>query len=319
MYGATSGEVGISQINGAINQAILAIKPKPSYDTYFLSQWLRREKTSIVNTYIQGGQGNLSGNIVKGLILSAPVNVEEQRKIGAFFKSIDDLLALHQRELDNTKTLKQTMLSKMFPKDGANVPEVRFAEFTDPWEQRKLGDFGYFYYGKSAPKWSVAEDAETPCVRYGELYTKHSEKIDKIYSYTNIPKENLKFSTGNEVLVPRVGEKPLDFANCSWLSIPNVAIGEMISVYNTEQNPLFTSYMFNAKLKYEFAKRVEGGNVSNLYYAYLEDIPISFPSISEQEKIAAFLDGISDLIALHQREIETYQTMKKTMLDKMFV
>lgn len=199
-----------------------------------------------------------------------------------------------------------------------NTPEVRFPGFTGDWEQRKMGAFGYFYYGKSAPKWSVTEDAKTPCVRYGELYTKHSEKIDKIYSYTNIPKEDLKFSTGNEVLVPRVGEDPLDFANCAWLSIPDVAIGEMISVYNTEQNPLFTSYMFNSKLKYEFAKRVEGGNVSNLYFAYLEDIPVSFPSFAEQEKIASLFDEISSLITLHQRKLNNVKNLKAGLLQKMF-
>ena len=168
-----------------------------------------------------------------------------------------------------------------------------------------MGEYGYFYYGKSAPKWSVTEGATTPCVRYGELYSKYNEKIDKIYSYTNIPKDNLKFSTGKEVLVPRVGEDPLDFANCAWLSVPNIAIGEMISVYNTDQNPLFTAYMFNGKLKYEFAKRVEGGNVSNLYYTYLEDIMISYPCIEEQKKIVELLDNLDNLITLHQRKVET--------------
>ncbi|QUH31149.1 restriction endonuclease subunit S [Vallitalea guaymasensis] len=201
-----------------------------------------------------------------------------------------------------------------------NVPKRRFKEFdkNDDWEQSIIGKTGYFYYGKSAPKWSVTKDSKTPCVRYGELYTKHTEKIDRIYSYTNIPRKNLKFSTGKEVLVPRVGEDPLDFANCSWLSISDVAIGEMISVYNTEQNPLFTAYMFNALLKYEFAKRVEGGNVSNLYYVYLEDIPVSFPSIDEQEKITTFLTNISNLITLHQRKLEKMKALKKAYLTEMF-
>ncbi|MCT4686454.1 restriction endonuclease subunit S [Vallitalea sp.] len=204
--------------------------------------------------------------------------------------------------------------------DEKNVPKRRFKEFEDTkaWIRSKIGKTGYFYYGKSAPKWSVTIDAKTPCVRYGELYTKHSEIIDKIYSYTNIPRDNLKFSTGKEVLVPRVGEDPLDFANCSWLSISDVAIGEMISVYNTEHNPLFTSYMFNALYKYEFAKRVEGGNVSNLYYAYLEDIPVSFPSIDEQEKIATFLKYISNLITIHQRKLEKMKALKKAYLMEMF-
>jgi hypothetical protein len=92
-----------------------------------------------------------------------------------------------------------------------------------------------------------------------------------------MPKENLRFSKGTEVLIPRVGEDPMDYNHCTWLSIPNVAIGEMISVYNTMQNPLFTATMFNATLQKEFAMRVEGGSVTNLYYEKLKNIQVSFP------------------------------------------
>lgn len=85
LYGATSGEVGISHINGAINQAILAIKPNSKYNSHFIAQWLRKQKVQIVNTYLQGGQGNLSGNIVKDLVISIPKNENEQQEIGTFF------------------------------------------------------------------------------------------------------------------------------------------------------------------------------------------------------------------------------------------
>ncbi|MDQ8621756.1 restriction endonuclease subunit S [Enterococcus sp. FR008] len=197
-------------------------------------------------------------------------------------------------------------------------PQLRFKGFTDDWEERKLGEVGYFYYGKSAPKWSVTEDAETPCVRYGELYTKYGAKISNIYSHTNINPKNLKFSTGNEVLVPRVGENPLDFSLCSWLSIPNVAIGEMISVYNTNENPLFISYYFRSQMKYEFAKRVEGGNVSNLYYSYLEDIDLYIPKLEEQIAISKFFEKLDDTIALHQRKLDLLKEQKKGYLQKMF-
>ena len=197
-------------------------------------------------------------------------------------------------------------------------PQLRFEGFTDDWEERKLGEVGYFYYGKSAPKWSVTEDAETPCVRYGELYTKYGAKISNIYSHTNINPKNLKFSTGNEVLVPRVGENPLDFSLCSWLSIPNVAIGEMISVYNTNENPLFISYYFRDQMKYEFAKRVEGGNVSNLYYSYLEDIDLYIPKLEEQIAISKFFEKLDDTIALHQRKLDLLKEQKKGYLQKMF-
>ena len=80
-------------------------------------------------------------------------------------------------------------------------PTLRFPQFTDSWEQRKFEEWGYFYYGRSCPKWSVTEDATIPCIRYGELYTKFGAKIDKVYSYTSVSPENLRFSTGKEVLI----------------------------------------------------------------------------------------------------------------------
>lgn len=208
----------------------------------------------------------------------------------------------------------------MMRKNKKFVPKRRFKEFknADAWEKRKLGEYGYFYYGKSAPKWSVTNDATTPCIRYGELYTKYGAKIDKIFSFTNIETKNLKFSNGTEVLIPRVGENPLDFANCSWLSVPDVAIGEMISVYNTKENPLFVSYYFNSQLKYEFARRVEGGNVSNLYYTYLEEIDISFPEWKEQTMIANFFEKLDNVITLHQHKLEKMKVLKIAYLSEMF-
>ena len=181
------------------------------------------------------------------------------------------------------------------------------------WEQRKLDDWGNFYYGRSCPKWSVAEDATIPCIRYGELYTKFGAKIDKIYSYTNMSPENLRFSNGTEVLIPRVGEDPMDYNRCTWLSMPNVAIGEMISVFNTDNNPLFTATMFNATLQHEFAMRVEGGSVTNLYFDKLKNIEVSFPTKEEQEKIATYFDHLDHLITLHQRKIGIF--IKKMPID----
>ena len=199
-----------------------------------------------------------------------------------------------------------------------NTPNIRFKGFTDDWEQRKLGDWGDFYYGRSCPKWSVTEDATIPCIRYGELYTKFGAKIDRVYSYTNMPPENLRFSKGTEVLIPRVGENPMDYNHCTWLSMKDVAIGEMISVFNTDNNPLFTATMFNATLQNEFAMRVEGGSVTNLYFEKLKNIDVSFPSIREQEMIAAYFENIDNLITLHQRKCDETKKLKKFMLQKMF-
>ena len=267
-----------------------------------------------------------SGGTIKHFTLkpanASPIifpGLSEQQKIGAFFKELDKTIALHQRKLEKTKALKSAYLSELFPVEGERKPKRRFAGFIDDWKQGTVGEYGYFYYGKSAPKWSVTKDAIIPCVRYGELYTKFGAKIDKVYSYTNISKENLKFSTGNEVLVPRVGEDPLDFANCSWLSIPNVAIGEMISVYNTEENPLFISYYFNSQLRHAFAKRVEGGNVSNLYFTYLENITISIPNKEEQDTIANFLESLDSVVEHHQHKLEKLKNIKQAYLNELFV
>ena len=113
LYGATSGEVSISRIKGAINQAILAIYPHEGFSPYFLAFWLRREKKNIVSTYLQGGQGNLSGSIVKSLEVSIP-SLPEQEMIGACIASLDKLITLHQRELEKLKNIKKACLEKMF-------------------------------------------------------------------------------------------------------------------------------------------------------------------------------------------------------------
>lgn len=113
LYGATSGEVSISKLKGAINQAILAIQPHQNYDNQFLMQWLKKSKKYIIDTYLQGGQGNLSGNIVKNLPVDLPT-YDEQHQIGAYFKHLDNLITLHQRKLEKLKNIKKSCLEKMF-------------------------------------------------------------------------------------------------------------------------------------------------------------------------------------------------------------
>ncbi|WP_423731808.1 restriction endonuclease subunit S [Hafnia paralvei] len=113
LYGATSGEVGRAKICGAINQAILAIVPRAKICPEFLAHWLRKNKGNIVNTYLQGGQGNLSGQIVKNLILKIP-DFDEQTAIGNYFQKLDSLINQHQQQITKLNNIKQACLSKMF-------------------------------------------------------------------------------------------------------------------------------------------------------------------------------------------------------------
>jgi len=199
-------------------------------------------------------------------------------------------------------------------------PKLRFYEFRNKngWEETNIGSIGNFYYGKSAPKWSLEENASTPCVRYGELYTKFGSIITETYSRTNIKPSELRFSKGGEILIPRVGEKPEDFGkNCCYLPLRNIAIGEMISVFETVQNPLFYTYYFRNLYK-DFAKVVEGQNVKNLYYSELETLTVFRPSSSEQQKIADCLSSLDELIEVEDKKLEVLQRHKKGLMQELF-
>ena len=298
-----SNPYGIIKTNkgktGIVSTLYAVYKPKNNVGAEFVQIYF--ELDSRMNSYMhplvnKGAKNDMKvsdENALKGSVIFP--KIDEQKAISKYFAQLDHLITLHQRKC------------------------YRFIDIAlDAWEQRKLDSWGTFYYGRSCPKWSVTEDATIPCIRYGELYTKFGAKIDRVYSYTNMPPENLRFSKGTEVLIPRVGEDPMDYNHCTWLSMPDVAIGEMISVFNTDNNPLFTATMFNATLQNEFAMRVEGGSVTNLYFEKLKNIEVSFPSIQEQEKIAAYFENLDHLITLHQRKCEETKSLKKYMLQKMF-
>ena len=113
LYGATSGEVGIAHIKGAINQAILAIEPHKGFDSSYIAFWLRAQKATITETYLQGGQGNLSGTIIKNLDLPVP-SYSEQQRIGGLFDKLTSLITLHQRKLELLRNTKKSLLDRMF-------------------------------------------------------------------------------------------------------------------------------------------------------------------------------------------------------------
>ena len=301
--GSTIGKVAQTSQESTTNQQINAVEPYDNFDDDFIFTSLENISGSIKAIASNQAVPIVNKTTFGETEIKVPSELAEQQKIGAYFRNLDHLITLHQRKCEETKSLKKYMLQKMFPENGKCVPKIRFSGFSDDWEQRKLDGWGTFYYGRSCPKWSVTEDATIPCIRYGELYTKFGAKIDRVYSYTNMPPENLRFSKGTEVLIPRVGEDPMDYNHCTWLSMPDVAIGEMISVFNTDNNPLFTATMFNATLQNEFAMRVEGGSVTNLYFEKLKNIEVSFPSIQEQEKIAAYFENLDHLITLHQHKL----------------
>ncbi|KMY80204.1 restriction endonuclease subunit S [Leuconostoc mesenteroides subsp. dextranicum] len=302
LYGATSGEVGISQINGAINQAILAIKPSSGYSSEFIMQWLKLQKQKIIDKYLQGGQGNLSGSIVKDLVLNVP-DFEEQQKIGSFFKQIDDTIALHQRKLDLLKEQKKGFLQKMFPKNGAKIPELRFEGFSDDWEERKLGEiFNYEQPTKYIVKSTEYDDNfNTPVLTAGKSFL--LGYTDEISGIKNATVENPvvifdDFTTGSHYV---------DFP----FKIKSSAM-KLLSLNDNSDNFYF---MLNALKNIKYVPQSHERH----WISKFSSFEIYKPSQEEQQKIGAFFKKIDDTIALHQRKLDLLKEQKKGFLQKMFV
>ena len=308
--GANAGKINRVSGKYSVTDNTLIIDSKSEVlDNCFTEGFL--EKFNLNRLIFGSGQPLITGGLLKNIKINLP-NLPEQQKIANFLTAVDTKLQQLSTKKETLEQYKKGVMQQLFSYKKRLVVNGEL-------RKGKLIDFGHFYYGKGAPKTSIVPNAPTPCVRYGELYSTYNEEIKEIKSYTNVNPKDLKLSEGGEVLVPRVGEDPLEFANCSFLPFPNVAIGEMISVYNTNEDGLFMTYYINAKLKKELARKVEGGNVSNLYFRYVQEIEVEIPSKFEQEKIVNFLKVLDLKIEAVQTQISNTQAFKKGLLQQMFV
>ncbi len=303
LYGATSGEVSISKINGAINQAILDIKPYDGYSSHFIMQWLKLQKQKIVDKYLQGGQGNLSGSIIKKLVLSVP-NTEEQQKIGTLFKHLDELITLHQRKLDNLKVLKKTLLSKMFPKNDEKYPEIRFSGFTDAWELRKLGDMGKTFSGLSGKKKEDFGHGNARFVTYMNVFN-NTIASPKLLETVELDNKQHKIEFG-DVFFTTSSETPEEVGMSSiWLdNLENVYLNSFCFGYRTniEISPYYLAFVLRSpNIRKRFMVLAQGISRYNISKNKVMDISIPIPDIDEQQKIGMVFKQLDSLITLHQR------------------
>ncbi|MDT2900360.1 restriction endonuclease subunit S [Lactococcus lactis] len=305
LYGATSGEVGISQINGAINQAILAIKPCDGYNSHFLMQWLKLQKQRIIDKYLQGGQGNLSGSIVKNLVLNVP-NFEEQKKIGTFFKQLDDTITLHQRKLDLLKEQKKGYLQKMFPKNGSKIPELRFEGFTDDWEQRKLGDEVRIVMGQSPNSENYTDDPNDYILVQGNADMKNGRVLPRVWT-TQVTKQAEKDDLILSVRAP-VG----DIGKTAY----DVVIGRGVAAI--KGNEFIFQNLGKMKSDGYWTRYSTGSTFESINSTDIKEAIISVPAIEEQDKIGSFFKQLDNTIALHQLKLDLLKEQKKGFLQKMF-
>lgn len=317
LYGATSGEVCRAKISGAINQALLAIIPKEKWNSDFLVEWFRKEKSAIVDNFLQGGQGNLSAQIIKDLNIKCPSD-KEQQKIGSFFSNIDSLISLEQKKYDKLTQVKKSMLEKMFPKEGATVPEIRFAGFTGDWEEKKLSDefVDFIVPMRDKPKsfdgkipWTRIEDIEGKFLN-GSLSGQYvSEKTIAQMNLKVIPKNSLIVSSSATFGVVAVVTQDL-ITNQTFIGL----------VPNDKESLDFWYIFFYSDKAREYMKSQSAG--STIFYIAresFENMPVMIPSREEQQKIGSYFSHLDSLISLQQRKLEKLKNVKKSLLEKMFV
>ena len=310
----------VTNVNGAFHNNFFKIEYNEKLNKDFLVYFLKSVKTQNIIMSLAGSSTipDLNHTSFYKMIMQFP-SLKEQQKIANTLSSLDNLIEANSKKVEALKEHKKGLMQQLFPTDDEKVPKLRFKEFSGEWEETIIGNIGKFHYGKSAPKWSLEDNAPTKCVRYGELYTRFGVMITETYSRTNIDPEKLRFSKGGEILVPRVGERPEEFGKCcSYLPLKDIAIGEMISVFETKENSLFYTYYFR-NLWLEFSKVVEGQNVKNLYYKELEPLKIHRPNQREQQKIANTLFSLDNLIESQSKKIEALKEHKKGLMQQMFV
>lgn len=264
----------------------------------------------------------INKNEIGNISILYPKSKEEQTKIGEFFKSLDNLITLQQRKPDKIKKLKSAYLSKMFPKEGEKYPRLRFAGFTDAWEQRKLGeiaDKAVDNRGKTPP---LDSNGTHPLIEVASLGTGSPDysKVEKFlndYSFEHnlrdyIKKGDILFSTvGSIGLVSLMDDRE------------NAAIAQNIVAFRAKENysPEYLYALFSTESSKIKAYRIVMGAVQpSIKVSQLVDVKYFVTNNKEEQKlIGDFFIKLDNLITLHQRELEKLKQLKQAMLQKMFV
>ena len=249
-------------------------------------------------------------------------NVDEQRIIGQQFDQLDSLITLHQRKYDKLVVFKKSMLEKMFPKDGESVPEIRFAGFTDPWEQRKLGDVASsFDYGLNAA--ATEYDGQNKYLRITDIDDETHE-----FSKSDLTTPLADLAMSADYLLK---ESDLLFARTG------ASVGKTYLYRQFDGMVYFAGFLIRARIGEgadpEFAYQATLTDAYKKYVAITSqrsgqpgvnaqeyaDYQLMLPSKTEQQQIGMTLRSLDDLITLHQRKLELLRNIKKSLLDKMFV
>ena len=260
---------------------------------------------------------SLSRTNVQKTMVCYPKSKAEQQLIADCFRNLDTLITLHQRKYDKLTNVKKSMLEKMFPKNGSNVPEIRFKGFSDAWEQRKLTEFVEFFSGLTYTPNDVQENG-TLVLRSSNV--SNGEVVDADNVYVNpqvVNSENVK--VGDIVVVVRNGSRSLIGKHAQIKAfMPNTVIGAFMTGIRSEC-PEFTNALLNtSRFEEEIAMNM-GATINQITGYMFSKMEFKVPCLDEQKKIGEYFEKLDHLITLHQRELEKLKNLKKACLEKMFV
>jgi len=271
--------------------------------------WLKHD-SQLVNSFLkqfysivkwQGLEGSTIKRLYNKNILETPITLpssEEQTKLGEFFEKLDNLIAANQRKLDLLKEQKKGYLQKMFPKNGAKVPELRFAGFADDWEERKLGEISRMYQPLTITGNDLLPDGVPVFGANGFI---------GFFSEANHIDDQVTISArGEGTGTPSYVHGPV------WITGNSMVVN--VGDFDIDKYFLFANLTANSLKKY-----VTGGAQPQLTRDVLVKVPITLPNTDEQKKIGAFFKQLDDTITLHQRKLDLLKEQKKGFLQKMFV
>ncbi|HFD1829301.1 restriction endonuclease subunit S [Enterococcus faecium] len=268
------------------------------------------------------GQHVLSLKKFKNIVAMFP-SEEEQQKIGNFFKQLDDTIALHQRKLDLLKETKKGFLQKMFPKNGAKVPEIRFPGFTEDWEERKLGGIGKTYTGLTGKSKEDFGHGDAKFVTYMNVFQNPKATLEQLENVEIDPRQN-EVKKG-DVFFTTSSETPEEVGMSSvWThDINNIYLNSFTFAYRpTIKFDLdYLAFMLRSQsVRKKIIYLAQGISRYNISKTKMMDISVPIPvNFEEQQKIGAFFKQLDDTIALHQRKLDLLKETKKGFLQKMFV
>lgn len=321
--GSTIGKVAQTRQELTTNQQINAVEPYNNFDDDFIFTSLENVAANIKAIASNQAVPIVNKTTFGNVEIRVPSELVEQQKIGSLFAELDTLIQSAEKELEGYRELKQGMLQKMFPKKGEKVPEIRFPEFSGEWKKYELGDVLNDMYNGQTQSRSKPNywNGDVKWLSSGEL--NRQTVYDSIESITEEGRKsaNLRIIPKGTFVMAITGlEAAGTRGNCALLGF-NTTLNQSCMALFPNENLLTTKFLFQwyKNVGEEYGITYTQGTKQQSYNAQLlEILPISLPTIKEQNKITCLLEEIDNLITLQQQELDGYKELKKGLLQQMF-